>query len=76
MPSKLVFLSVASPVACAFSSNLPVAYKLLHQDMSQCLGSNGFHWPSVTHACMHAHMQSGKAYEDSDFTIVIAVMHW
>ena len=33
----LVFLPVASPMACAFSSTLPVASKLLNQGMSQCL---------------------------------------
>ena len=39
MSSKLVFLPVAIPVACTFSSTLPVASKLLNhwQEMSLCL---------------------------------------
>jgi len=37
MPSKLVFLPVSNPVACTFSSTLPVASKLLNRDMSQRL---------------------------------------
>jgi len=37
MPSKLVFLPVASRVARTFSSTLPAASKLLNQEMSQCI---------------------------------------
>ena len=39
MPGKLVFLPVATcgPVACTFSSTLPVACKLLNLETSQCL---------------------------------------
>jgi len=37
MPSKLLFLPVTIPVACTFSSTLPVASNLLNQEMSLCL---------------------------------------
>ena len=59
MPSKLVFLPVASPVACTFSSTLPVASKLLNREISQCLtwGQMTADLTLHTHACMHAHQQ-------------------
>jgi len=50
MPSKLVFLPVASPVACAFSSTLPVASKLLTREMSQCLT-----WDQMASADLQLH---------------------
>ena len=57
MPSKLVSLPVASPVACAFSSTLLVASKLIKREMSQCLiwfplTSRYTHTPHThTHTC-------------------------
>jgi len=37
MSSKLVFLPVAIPVVCTFSSTVPMACKLLNRDNYECL---------------------------------------
>ena len=51
VPSKLVFLPVASPAVCTFSSTLPIVYKQFNWEMSQW--SNSFRWPPITHAHTH-----------------------
>jgi len=66
MPSRLVVLPVASPVACTFSGTLPVACKLLSREMSQSLMTLSqmasadlpLHMHTCTHACTHAHMHT------------------
>jgi len=62
MPSRLVFLPEASPVACIFSGTLPVACKLLSREMSQSLMTlsqmTSADFPLHMHTRTHAHMHS------------------
>jgi len=57
MPSKLVFLPVASPVACTFSIILLVGSKLLNREVSLCLT-----WSQMASADLVAHAQIMHAY--------------
>ena len=63
MPSKLAFLPVASPEACAFSSFLPVVYKLFNRETSQRLTVE------IASADLPLHMHT------SNFSIMIEYLH-
>jgi len=56
MPSKLVFLPMANPMACAFSSTVSWASKLLNWEMRYCLTWSQMASTDIllqTHTCTH-----------------------